>query len=101
MTKIKLDINNPVFQQEWFSLEKPEILALNRMLRKLLSIDWEQLYLDKGLRWEQIHFKKTKHGNSIYSMRFSQKYRVTAYRDGDFLVMLSTHVDHDSAYKVK
>jgi hypothetical protein len=98
MAKVQLDLNNPFFQKEWFSLEKIEALALNKMLRKLLSMEWQQVYIDKGLRWEQIRFKTTRQGHNIYSLRFSQKYRVTAYRDNDYLVMLNIHVDHDSAY---
>lgn len=99
MSKVRLDLNNQDFQQEWFNLEKLEASALARMLKKLLTLDWKQVYSDKGLRWEQIHNKTTKNGNNLYSMRFSQKYRVTVYRDGDSLVMLNIHVDHDSAYK--
>ena len=74
------------------------MLALNKMLRKLLVIEWEQLYTDKGLRWEQIHSRKTKQCSNLYSMRFSQKCRATAYRDNDCLVLLNIHVDHDRAY---
>jgi hypothetical protein len=99
MSKIKLDLNNPDFQREWFNLEKIEIIAFNRVLKKLITLDWDQLYNANGLKWELIHSKKTKNGFNLYSFRFSQKYRAMAYRDGDFLVALSLHVDHDSTYK--
>lgn len=69
------------------------------MLRKLLSMEWEQVYIDNGIRWELIQSRTTEQGNNLYSMRFSQKYRVTGYRDNDCLVLLNVHVDHDSAYK--
>jgi len=34
----------------------------------------------------------------VYSLRLSQKVRAIAYRDGDFLRLISLHPDHDSAY---
>lgn len=99
MTEIKIDLNNPVFQKDLFSLEKNEILALIKTLKKIRQLSWERLYQDKGLHWEAILSKKPSSGDRIYSFRFSQKYRATALRDGDFLRLLTLHVDHDSAYK--
>ena len=98
MSRVRLDLNNPAFQEEWFNLEKTELFALNRAFKRLFKLEWEQLCSIKGLNWEQIKSKQTKFGYNLYSFRFSQKYRATAYRDGDFLVMLNLHVDHDSAY---
>ncbi len=99
MTKVKLDINNPELQLEWFNLEKTELLAFNRTLKRLITFNWEQLYTIKGLHWEQIYSRKTKNGYNLYSFRFSQKYRATAYRDNEYLVILNLHTDHDSAYE--
>jgi hypothetical protein len=98
MAKIKLDLNNPSFQKEWFNLEKVEIMAFNRALKKVITFDWDELYSYSGFNWEQIRSKKTKQGFNLYSFRFSQKYRAIGYRDGDFLVLLNLCVDHDSAY---
>jgi hypothetical protein len=98
MSKIKPDLNNPDFQVEWFNLEKTELSALIRVFKRMHKLEWDQVYSIKGLNWEQIKSKQTKLGHNLYSFRFSQKYRATAYRDGDFLVMLNLHVDHDSAY---
>ena len=99
MSKVKLDLNNPTFQQEWFNLEKVEYFALKGTFKLLLKLEWEQLHTMDGLNWEKIESKSTKYGHNLYSFRFSQKYRATAYRDGDYLVILNLHVDHDSAYK--
>jgi hypothetical protein len=97
--KIKIDLNNPNFQQTFFSLEKNEQAALLKTLKKISQLNWEQLYLDNGLKWEKITSKTSKSGNQIYSFRFSQKYRATALRQENFLRMLMLHTDHDSAYK--
>lgn len=98
MDKVKIDMNNPVFQRDFFSLEKNEQLALINTLKKISQLTWSKLYADKGLKWEAILSKQSKSGNRIYSFRFSQKYRVTALREEDFLRLLTLHVDHDSTY---
>jgi hypothetical protein len=95
---ILIDMNYPSFQNQLFSLEKIEQRALLNTLRKITQLSWETLYLDKGIRWELITSKKTEEGRSLYSFRFSQKYRSVAYRDGKYLVLLSLHPDHDGAY---
>src|SRR5579883_2949449 len=65
MEKIKIDTNNPQFQQDFFHLEKPEQLALIRTLKKISEMQWPQLYSDKGLKWEAILSKETKSGQRI------------------------------------
>ncbi|CAK6518100.1 hypothetical protein [Rickettsia helvetica] len=98
MTKILLDMNYPAFQEQLFSLEKIEQHALLATLKKIKQLNWDQLYKDKGIRWELITSKITSKGNNIYSFRFSQKYRGTAYRDGNYFVLMAIFIDHDSAY---
>src|SRR5262245_2098958 len=97
MTSIKIDLNNPVFQSDLFSLEKNELAALIKTLKKINRLTWAELYSDKGLKWEIISSKQTKSGERIYSFRFSQKYRATALRQENFLRLLALHTDHDSA----
>lgn len=99
MSDIKIDMNNPEFQQDFFELEKSEQMAFIKTLKKIRQLRWSQLYSDKGLRWEAISSKHTQSGERIYTFRFSQKYRATALRQGDFLRLLTLHADHDSAYK--
>ena len=99
MSDIKLDLNYSDFQEQLFGLEKVQQRALLNTLRKIKQLSWGGLYQDKGIRWELITSKETKKGNNIYSFRFSQKYRATAYRDDNFLVLLDLFVDHDSAYE--
>ena len=98
MTKILLDMNYPAFQEQLFSLEKIEQHAFLATLKKIKQLNWDQLYKDKGIRWELITSKITSKGNNIYSFRFSQKYRGTAYRDGNYFVLMAIFTDHDSAY---
>jgi hypothetical protein len=95
MSEIKIDMNNPEFQRDFFELEKTEQAALIRALKKIRQLRWSE---DKALNWEAILSKKTKAGERIYSFRFSRKYRTTALRQGDFLRLLTLHADHDSAY---
>lgn len=62
MSKLSLDMNNPHFQKQLFNLEKNEKLALLKSLGKISQLSWEQLYKDKGIRWELIHSMKTPKG---------------------------------------
>lgn len=98
MDRILLDLNNPVFQETWFALERVEALAVLATLRRLRQMDWNQLYRDRGLRWEAILSRTGPAGLRLYSLRVTRRVRAVGYRDGDFLRLLSLHPDHDSAY---
>ena len=47
---IRLDLNNPVFQEHLFSLQKPERNAAVDDLRQIRLLSWGQLYRDNGLK---------------------------------------------------
>ena len=49
-TPVRLDLNNPVFQEHLFGLQKPERNAAMDTLRKIRLLSWDQLYRDKGLK---------------------------------------------------
>lgn len=97
MKNVKLDLNSADFQKTLFQLSKDELAAVFRALNKISQMTWQQVYEDQGLKWEAIA-QSTAAGNRIYSFRFSQKYRVTAFRQGEYMCLLGLHVDHDSAY---
>jgi hypothetical protein len=62
-------------------------------------MDWNQVYQDKELNWEKIHSVKTPKGRELYSIRLSKKFRAVVYRKDEFLIFVSLHPDHDSAYE--
>jgi hypothetical protein len=94
-----LDLNNPVFQSHLLELQKAERHAALDTLNKLRQLSWNQVYRDSGLKWEKISSVKPPVGvDAIYSLRITQSRRATAYRDGDFIRLLSIAPDHDSAY---
>ena len=96
---VRLDLNNPVFQEHLFGLQKPERNVAMDTLRKIRLLSWDQLYRDKGLKWEQIISVKPPPGiDAIYSLRITQSRRCTAYRDGDFMRLLTVAPDHGSTY---
>jgi len=99
VARIALDLNNPEFQRDWFALERDEALTVLATLRKILRLDWNELYADRGLRWEAILSRPSPAGQRLYSLRVTKRVRAVAYRQGDFLRFLSLHPDHDSAYK--
>jgi hypothetical protein len=99
MALIRIDLNNPQFQQSLFSLQTNEALAVLRTLSRLSKLTWESLHVDRGLRWEAIHSRESASGHKVYSLRATRAMRILAYREGDWLRLLSIHPDHDSAYQ--
>lgn len=96
---VRLDLNNPVFQVNLLGLQKVERHAAMDTLKKLRQLTWGQLYRDSGLKWEKISSVKPPAGiDAIYSLRITQARRCTAYRDGDFIRLLTIAADHDSTY---
>ena len=96
---VGLDLNNPVFQRQLLALEKEKQLAVLGSLRKLSQMTWEQVYADPGLRWEAIASRLGPHGGRLYTLRLGRGFRAVAYRDGDWLRLLTLHPGHDSAYR--
>lgn len=95
---VRLDLNNPEFQQVWFALEREECAAVLQTCVKLASMEWDSVYRDKGLRWEPIQSRVAPRGDRLYSIRITRKMRAVVKRSGDFLEFLTLHPDHDSAY---
>ena len=94
----RLDLNIPEFQANLFALTKDERHAVINTLSRLLSLSWPELYQHPGLNWERIHNTTGPSGQALYSLRVTQKMRLTAWREGEALRLLSIHPDHDSAY---
>lgn len=99
MARVLLDMNNPAFQKNWFALERDEQLAVLGTLGRIQEMEWDQLYKDRGLRWEAIQSRSGVKGGRIYSLRITRRSRAVAYREGDSLRLLAVHGDHDSAYR--
>ncbi len=96
---VRLDLNNPVFQNNLLNLEKHERHSALETLKKLRQMNWTQVYRDNGLKWEKIFSVNPPAGiAAIYSLRITQSRRATAYRDGDFIRLLTIAPDHDATY---
>ena len=100
--KIRLDLNNPVFQEHLLMLQKPERHAALDAFNKIRQMSWNQLVRDQGLKWEKITSIKPPQGmDAGYSLRINRSRRATAHRDGDFMRLLTIAPDHDSTYERK
>ena len=95
---VRLDLNNPVFQRQLFSLSKSEQHNTLNTLRKSADMTWQQVYTDHGLKWEVILSQIGPGGRKLFSFRIGKGFRGVAYRDSSWLRLLSLHPDHDSAY---
>ena len=104
---IRLDLNNPVFQENLLLLQKAllqkaERLAALDTLNKIRQLTWNQLYRDNGCNWEKIFSVRPPTGvEAIYSFRITRSRRATAFRDGDFIRLLTIAPDHDKTYGKK
>ena len=96
---VLLDLNNPVFQKQLFRLSKQEQGEVLGTLRELSNMDWDQVYNDRGLKWEVILSLSGPHGEKLYSFRIGRGFRGMACREGDWMRILSLHPDHDSTYQ--
>jgi hypothetical protein len=101
-SKVLLDLNNAVFQENLFALDINEAKRVFDTLSQVKQLDWDQLYKSQGLKWEKIISVKPPKGvAAIYSLRITQGKRATAIRDGDFIRFLTIEPDHDSTYGKK
>jgi hypothetical protein len=98
-SRIRLDLNNPEFQEVLFRLQVTELKQAMASLGRLRELDWVALYRHTGFHWEVIEHLKAPNGAKVHSLRLSQKLRALAFRDGEFLRFVSLHPDHDSAYE--
>lgn len=96
---VLLDLNSPGFQRQLFELGKEEQRSVMTTLTKLSKMTWEQIYGDRGLHWEAIVSKVGPHGGRLYSFRVGKGFRGVAFRQDDWLRLLTLHLDHDSAYR--
>jgi hypothetical protein len=97
-SRVGLDLNSPEFQDVFFRLELVELKQVVSSLRRLRELDGNALYRHTGFNWEAIRHVRTPNGATAHSLRLSDKIRGIAYRDGDFLRIISLHPDHDSTY---
>ena len=97
--RLRLDLNNPEFQERLLSLEKDAQRSVLTTLGKLSKMTWDGVYRDVGLKWEALVSRVGPHGGRLYSFRIGKGFRAVAYRQDDWLRILSLHPDHDSAYR--
>jgi hypothetical protein len=70
---VRLDLNNKVFQSQWFSLEKEDRNAVLQSSIKLAALDWDALYQDKGFQWELIHSRRAPDDSNSIPFGFQRK----------------------------
>lgn len=99
--RVRLDLNNPEFQERLFSLDKNERNRVVDTLAKIQRMTWSQIYRHSGLKWEEIKQPPVKllPGEKVYSIRVSQARRAVVTRQGDFMRFLTLPLDHDSTYE--
>ena len=97
--RVRLDLNSPEFQEVFFHLEVTDLKQVVASLGRARELDWNTLYRHTGFQWELIDHLSGPNRAKVYSLRLGQRIRAIAFRDGDFLRLISLHPDHDSAYE--
>ena len=99
--RVRLDLNNPEFQERLFSLDKSERNRVIDTLAKILRMTWSQIYRHPGLKWEEIRTPPVKllPGESVFSIRVSRARRAVVTRQGDLMRFRTLPLDHDSTYE--
>ena len=99
---VELDLSSLVFQTTWSDLELVEQEKTFATFKKLTQLTWNQVYRDKGLKWEKIHSIAAPKGiEALYSFRVSKSIRGIGFRENHFLRVLLIEPDHDAAYGKK
>jgi hypothetical protein len=93
-SRVQIDFNHEPFQREFLALDVPQLKLLHRVMKRVASLTWQQVYDDHGLNWERII-----DSNDRFSIRLNQQSRAVVTRQGNFMRFESLHFDHDSAYK--
>lgn len=66
----------------------------HRNTQQTWQMTWNQVYRDGGLKWEKfVSFKPPPGIDAVYSLRITQARRATAYRDGEFIPLLTIASD--------
>ena len=65
--RVRLDLNNPAFQEVFFRLELAELKQVVASLRRLAELDWVSVYRHTGFRWEAIAPIKPPNGATMPS----------------------------------
>jgi hypothetical protein len=99
---VELDLSSLVFQTTWSDLELAEQEKAFATFKMLTQLTWNQVYRDKGLKWEKIHSIAAPKGiEALYSFRVSKSIRGIGFRENHFLRVLLIEPDHDAAYGKK
>lgn len=93
MTTVRLDLNNPTFQNQLFDLDEDERERVVTTLKKVSTMTWDQVQRDNGIRRERILSKTGPQKEPLCSIRLARKVRGIGYRESDWLVLLTLHPD--------
>ncbi len=99
---MKIEIR-PAFDETVIAAELPIRKAAAKMLKQLQALDLNELWGHPGLNFEKLHgMIEPTTGEQLYSLRVTGSVRVVSYLlKGPVIVLVSLHVQHDTAYRKK
>lgn len=106
--KVQVDVGFPGFMAGLEELGAEDQERVLVVIEKIQKMTWDDIYRTsskssgqkRGLNFEPLD-QSTKSGMRVASIRITQKMRARVYRRDQWLIFISIHPDHDSAYKAK
>ncbi len=91
----------PAFDEAVMAAELPVRKAAAKMLRQLQSLELRDLWHHPGLHFEKLQgMVEPVTGEQLYSLRVTGSVRaVSCLLKGPVIVLISLHVQHDTAYR--
>ena len=101
---VKIDAEYGGFREDLSKTEERILTDFLRCAEKIAQMTWEQVFATsskgrnkRGINWEPIG-QLTKSGKRVHTIRISRACRARVVRSGAYMIFLSLHEDHDSAY---
>ncbi len=80
MTKLRLDLNKPEFQEQLFAVKKQQRNEVRGTLKNLYQMAWKQAFVDRAHDGGACAQSRADRGESLYTLRTYHGFRAVAYR---------------------
>lgn len=101
---VKVDVDFEEFQGQFFELVQSEQAEVFKAITKLQKMTWQDLWntSTKGHGKRRSNYEpidqQTAEGLKVATIRVSGSFRARVTRKNEWLIFISLHPDHDSAY---
>ena len=98
MTKLRLDLNKPEFQEQLFAVKKQEHNEVRGTLKNLYQMAWKQAFVDRGPTMGAHALKAGTPRRVALHAPHVPRISCRSLSAVDWMVFLALHPDRESAY---